>query len=1042
MVTGNIYASNSLTTTNVFASGNVSAAYFVGDGGLLSNITSGGFTQPLANLVVSNTVTTTNLAVSGTAYVIGNTGIGTAAPDYLLDVAGYMRTVGIVDSSLNVGTAGQVLTETGSGLLWSSDGGALINIQSASITQPFANLVVSNSVTTTNVFASYFIGDGSQLSNIQVTQPLANLAVSNSVTTTNIFVTEMLQGPFITLSSTSTNLIVGLGAMSSANPSEGNDVAIGSDALKNDIGRGYNTAIGPNAMSYAHPTFGGDLAIGNGALLGDTGFGLNVAIGTGAMASARPSDGHDIAIGIEALKNDTGPGLNLAIGDRAMRNANPTSGSDVAIGYQSLYNDTGEGYNVAIGTSSMENLATGSYNTALGYNSAATMDGLSNTVSIGAFATPLASNVAVFPLEVNVGINTGLPRSTLEVSGNVYASNAVTTTNLVSTSLVVTGAMTSNVSNTTLFYDTLTIPYVNTLQLTAPSIISTGGISRFSNLIVSNLQVTNTLIITATNTQTTNSLSIVNQGTATALYVNQNEFPNMTYNVAEFWDHTQLAMVIDGYGNVAVHTASSPGYAFTVVDGAKIDKLTVTGSLIASGAALSSLNASNITTGILSSARIYGNTLSNIQSSNITQPFANLAVSNSVTAANITATRGMGVGTYAGSAAPTNSLIVSGNLGLGKNNPGYQLDMTGSAVIGGNMVIQTGGAMANPFEVRGSAAIGSYAGVYTAPSNGLIVSGNTGIGTNAPGYLLDVAGYMRSVAIVDSVSSIGSAGQVLTSTGSSLEWASGGGLVQPLANLVVSNTVTTSEIICNAFTTTTSTNWNYVSNAASARSTSVGWKGIRQVFGAGGTVYVYNNAVLETTLSYIAPGFGLFVAVGGLNDEIIVVSGVDSFYVYYFDGIIWNGPVVVDTTLDLGINITLWMPSLSAENPLTVTLVIGGYGWSSAPGVGNPGVGVYSIRTIDGSTSFAGEITPYNSVGSIYRNTVAISGDGTTIAIGQQDSSILYVYSIGDFIIPVFSDSSTGSGDEYFVSIDYYGQNVLLTINGSVRMYSISLRPV
>ena len=638
-----------------------------------------------------------------------------------------------------------------------------------------------------------------------------------------------------------------------------------------------------------------------------------------------------------------------------------------------------------------------------------TPSGGSQWTTIG-FVTP---NPIYYSNSVGIG-STAVPTATLMVTGNIYASNSltttnviatrfygdggflsniasggftqplanlavsnsVTTTNLVSTSLVVTGAMTSNVTNTTLFYDTLTIPYVNTLQLTAPSIISTGGISRFSNLIVSNLQVTNTLIITATNTQTTNSLSIINQGTTTALYVNQNEFPNMTYNVAEFWDHTQLAMVIDGYGNVAVHTASSPGYAFTVVDGAKIDKLTVSGSLIASGAALSSLNASNITSGVISSARIYGNTLSNIQSSNIIQPFANLTVSNSVTSANITASRGMGVGAYAGSAAPTNSLIVSGN---------------------------------------------------------------TGIGTNAPGYLLDVAGYMRSVAIVDHTSSIGSAGQVLTSTGSTLEWAPG--FTQPLANLVVSNTVTTSEIICNAFTTSTATNWNYISNAASARSTSVGWKGIRQVFGDrdAAIVYVYNNAVLETTLSYIAPGFGTFVAVGGINDAIIVVSGVNSFYVYNFDGLAWNGPNIVDTTSDMGGD-TLWMPSLSVGDTL-VTLVIGGYGYNASPGAGNQGVGVYNIRHSDGSTIYFGTITPEITIPTIYRNTVAISGDGTTIAIGQQDSSILYVYSITDLDAPVFSDT-TGPGSEYFVSIDYYGQIILLTLNGSVRMYSISLSPV
>ena len=69
----NLYVSNSLTTTNVFAT------VYHGDGGLLSNITSG-FVQPLANLVVSNSVTTTNI------FTTGNVGIGSATPGAMLDV--------------------------------------------------------------------------------------------------------------------------------------------------------------------------------------------------------------------------------------------------------------------------------------------------------------------------------------------------------------------------------------------------------------------------------------------------------------------------------------------------------------------------------------------------------------------------------------------------------------------------------------------------------------------------------------------------------------------------------------------------------------------------------------------------------------------------------------------------------------------------------------------------------------------------------------------------------------------------------------------
>ena len=107
------------------------------------------------------------------------------------------------------------------------------------------------------------------------------------------------------------------------------------------------------------------------------------------------------------------------------------------------------------------------------------------------------------------------------------------------------------------------------------SLINYGNTS-LANLTTTNLTVTGNFTITATNTSISNSLSIINQGTTTALYVNQNEFPNMVHNVAEFWDHTQLAMVIDGYGNVAIHTTSSPDYALTVRQGALFDSVVTT----------------------------------------------------------------------------------------------------------------------------------------------------------------------------------------------------------------------------------------------------------------------------------------------------------------------------------------------------------------------------------------------------------------------------------------------------------------------------------
>ena len=95
----------------------------------------------------------------------------------------------------------------------------------------------------------------------------------------------------------------------------------------------------------------------------------------------------------------------------------------------------------------------------------------------------------------------------------------------------------------------------------------------FANLVANTLTVTGNFTITATNTQASNSLSIVNQGSATALYVNQNETVAHVHNAFEVWDHTTLAMVVDPNGNVAIHTTSSPNFALTVVGGTSMDTL-------------------------------------------------------------------------------------------------------------------------------------------------------------------------------------------------------------------------------------------------------------------------------------------------------------------------------------------------------------------------------------------------------------------------------------------------------------------------------------
>ena len=76
----NLTVSNTIFTSNMYASGNIYAAYFNGDGSGISNINTSNIVQPFANLVVSNSVTTTHV------FTTGNVGIGTFTPGAMLDV--------------------------------------------------------------------------------------------------------------------------------------------------------------------------------------------------------------------------------------------------------------------------------------------------------------------------------------------------------------------------------------------------------------------------------------------------------------------------------------------------------------------------------------------------------------------------------------------------------------------------------------------------------------------------------------------------------------------------------------------------------------------------------------------------------------------------------------------------------------------------------------------------------------------------------------------------------------------------------------------
>ena len=307
----------------------------------------------------------------------------------------------------------------------------IVTLNASSILGTNSNLVRANittgniltlNVTSLSTFYDVFAGP------VRVGRG-ANLVASDTVLGANV----LLNDPG------SNNTALGYQSMQNAQPFVGYDTAVGVDTLQSDAGAGYNVAIGAAAMVGSSPVDGQDVAIGFSALQSDVGPGYNTAIGTYSMQNSNPNGGRDVAIGYYALSSDSGSGHNTAIGSQAMQSANPGGGYDTAVGWQTLESDTGS-YNTAIGANAGQGITGGAYNTALGAGSGPYSASLSNTTSIGSNAHATVSDVAVFPYGINVGINTSAPTATLQVQGNVYVSNSITTPNLTVTSNIISGS--------------------------------------------------------------------------------------------------------------------------------------------------------------------------------------------------------------------------------------------------------------------------------------------------------------------------------------------------------------------------------------------------------------------------------------------------------------------------------------------------------------------------------------------------------------------------------------------------------------------------
>ncbi len=292
------------------------------------------------------------------SYIKGNVGIGTAAPQQKLHVAGGLR----VDTLSN-GVDSGLLRHDASGTVYSlkftGDSTQVLrgNGSFGSLTIPGGNYWTTKGNAGTNP-ATNFIGTTDSVPlNFRVNNQLAGQI--NPATYNVSFGTADLQSNTTGLG----NAVFGSRALVSNTTGIGNTAA-GFNSLFSNISGSGNSAMGEAALAF-NTTGNYNFAGGVGALTSNTTGNANTAIGFFALNNSR-GDSNMIAIGDSALFSQNGAtDQNIAIGSSAMF-MNTTGYANTAIGASALYANTTGNSNVALGMLALRNNYNGVRNVAIG----------------------------------------------------------------------------------------------------------------------------------------------------------------------------------------------------------------------------------------------------------------------------------------------------------------------------------------------------------------------------------------------------------------------------------------------------------------------------------------------------------------------------------------------------------------------------------------------------------------------------------------------------------------------------------------------------
>ena len=289
---------------------------------------------------------------------------------FLRDVRVNGLSVGLVTYPKVHGTAGQVLTTSGSGnLTW----------ESVAASVPVVPTVVASNFK----IGTMLIGNG--LTEKASNQEFGFQALQ--AVTTGEFNLAIGYNALMSNTSGAANTALGFANMS-YNTTGSNNTAIGHQALQNNVIGVSNVAVGSYAL-YAN-TGNRNLGIGHKALFSNTSGRENVSVGFESNL-ANSVGIANVAVGNGALANNRAGSRAVAIGHGVMFYANAGEVAydnlNTAVGFESMkglgaYTNTFH-LNSAVGAYTLKSLSTGSGNAVLGYNAGAAITTGSNNTALG-----------------------------------------------------------------------------------------------------------------------------------------------------------------------------------------------------------------------------------------------------------------------------------------------------------------------------------------------------------------------------------------------------------------------------------------------------------------------------------------------------------------------------------------------------------------------------------------------------------------------------------------------------------------------------------